>query len=69
MLRTTRKVETALPLLLNPATNITFPSNDTIIVPIDRLPGIQTNRDYYRFGVGVDLIELFGKIKARPTSQ
>ncbi len=58
--------ESRLPLFLAPATSITLPDPNTVIVPIDRNPNLRSTRDYYRIGVGINLIELLDKL--RPAS-
>jgi|GEM_PF-2482019 len=59
-------VKTTLPLFLDVATGITSPDANTVIVPIDRNPNLRSNRDYYRIGVGINLIELLDKLRTRP---
>jgi hypothetical protein len=42
----------------------------TLIVPIDRHPNLRSTRDFYRLGIGINLIELFNKIRpATPADQ
>jgi hypothetical protein len=60
-------VKTTLPLQLT-ATTVQLPDANTVVVPIDRNPSLRSTRDYYRFGMGINLIELLDKLKA-PTSQ
>ena len=49
------KIET--PLILDTAPSNILVTNDNVFVT----PALQTNRDYYRIGVGVNLIELFNR--------
>lgn len=55
------KIDTPL-FLDTPGTaeNVTLTSNGVFIMPT-----LQTNRDYYRFGVGVNLTELFNRTPSR----
>lgn len=56
-------VKTSLPLDLNQLNNIHLPDPNTVVVPIDRNPSLRSNREYYRFGLGINLIELLDKLK------
>jgi hypothetical protein len=57
-------VKNNLPLFLKPpTTNVQLPDDNTVIVPIDRNPNLRSTRDYYRFGLGINLIELLDKLK------
>lgn len=58
-------VKTNLPLFLSPVTSLTLPDPNTVIVPIDRNPNLRSNRDYYRIGVGINLMELLDKLRNR----
>jgi len=53
------KIDTPL-FLDKPGTDINLTSNDIFITPT-----LQTNRDYYRFGIGVNLTELFNRTPPR----
>ncbi|HWS87339.1 MAG TPA: hypothetical protein VN282_10260 [Pyrinomonadaceae bacterium] len=55
------KIDTPLFLdTLSTAENVTLTSNGVFITPT-----LQTNRDYYRFGIGVNLTELFNRTPSR----
>ena len=51
------KIDT--PLILDTAQSNILVTNDDVFVA----PTLQTNRDYYRLGIGVDLIDLFNRNK------
>ncbi len=58
-------VKTNLPVFLKaPATTVILPDDNTVIVPIDRNPTLRSTRDYYRFGMGINLIELLDKLRS-----
>ncbi|HEV2914372.1 MAG TPA: hypothetical protein VGX92_13935 [Pyrinomonadaceae bacterium] len=59
--------ESTLPLFLNsPSPPISLPNPNTAIVPIDRHPQFQPSQDYYRFGFGINLIELLDRFRPAP---
>lgn len=57
LMRPTR-VSTGTPLVLLPAPDNTVPAPDTILIPVR-----QFDRDYYKFGVGIDFMSLIQRIK------
>lgn len=67
--RLTRKVnETIPPFFLEPVTNVSLTNNNTVTVPIDTSSFTRSNRDTFRFGIGIDLIRLLVKTDA-PTKK
>lgn len=64
----TRKVnETVPPFFFEPpVTNGSLTNNNTVIVPIDSSVFTRSNRDTFRFGIGIDLIRLLLRTDASP---
>lgn len=60
-MRLGRSKETVPAFFLDPVTNTTLTSADTIVLPLDRAPFQTRDRDVFRFGVGVDVFKLFKK--------
>jgi hypothetical protein len=54
-------------LVLDPATSSPSINDPTVYVPsVDFLRGLQSNRDYYRIGVGINLTDFFNRNKPKP---
>jgi len=51
-------VKTFLPLASDARRILSLTDEPTVIVPIDRVPSLSSNRDYYRLGIGATLLEL-----------
>lgn len=64
-IRLTRKVNTNVPAFFLPSAEIInlTNSNDTVIVSADTNPLTLSNRDTFRFGIGIDVIRLFNKTR------
>jgi hypothetical protein len=53
---------TFLPLTLPPVTgNPNLSDADVLVIPINRVESLRSTRDYYNFGIGFNLLELFNK--------
>ena len=54
-------------LVLDPATSAPNINDPTVYVPpVDFLRGLQSNRDYYKIGVGINLTDFFNRNKTPP---
>ena len=67
--RLTRRVNEVIPpFFLEPVTNVSLSNSNTVTVPIDSSSFTRSNRDTFRFGLGVDLIRLLTRSKDNPTN-